>query len=466
MNRSDLLKGVSVFDAKARLSVSKDLLEAALLPLDGHLELDWIPFLSGVLSEYGIVSGLLPAPREDGKKWVLAQGKEPVAGEDSRIIYEVPIRKDGPAEENPEPLMIDLRDRGFIVNVNKGQVIARKTLPGPGVPGMNVFGEEIAPRPGEWIPFPAGPGTEISEDDERLLAIHSGAVVERDGVISVLEEFEIPGPVDVSVGNIQFAGKKLIVKGFIGPGSQVEAAEDLVINGDVEDEVRIKAGGNLDVAGIIRSENTRVIVSGNLSCSAVEYARIEVYGDLRVRDYILNAACTVSGSVHVTGGRGLIAGGSLSAGGSIIANVIGTQANVPTEVSAGNDKRAMDQIISLTKEREGLAKKIEDVREGLLKLRKIEAKGPIDPRAIIIKERLMEAAIAIAGEIQRHNEAIETLSSRMADREMAVVRAMDMIHPNVSVTVCEAFTHIQDSLSGTEFSFQRGAIGIKPLSSP
>lgn len=60
MNRSDLLKGVSVFDGKAQLSVSKDLLEAALFPLDGHLDLDWIPLLSGVFSEYGIVSGLLP----------------------------------------------------------------------------------------------------------------------------------------------------------------------------------------------------------------------------------------------------------------------------------------------------------------------------------------------------------------------------------------------------------------------
>ncbi|MEF3169156.1 MAG: FapA family protein [Deltaproteobacteria bacterium] len=55
--------------------------------------------------------------------------------------------------------------------MNKGQTIARKTRPGPGVPAMNVFGEEIAPRPGEWIPFPAGPGTEISEDDERLSCI-------------------------------------------------------------------------------------------------------------------------------------------------------------------------------------------------------------------------------------------------------------------------------------------------------
>lgn len=466
MNRSDLLKGVSVFDGKARLSVSKDLLEAALFPLDGHLELDWVPQLPGVLAGHGIVSGLLPAPREDGKKWVLAKGKEPVSGEDARIIYEIPLRKDRPGEESPEPLMIDLRDRGVIVNVKKGEVIARKTRPGPGIPGINVFGEEIAPKPGAWIPFPSGPGTEISKDDELLLAIHPGALVKRGGVISVLEEFEIPGPVDISVGNISFVGKRLIVKGFIGTGSEVETAGDLVVKGDVEDEVRIKAGGDMDVTGIIRSENTRVIVSGNLSCSAVEYANIEVHGDLQVRDYILNAVCTVSGSVHVAGGRGLIAGGSVSAGGSIIANVIGTQANVPTEVSAGNDKWAMEQIIYLTKKREGLAKKIEDIRGGLMKLKEIEAQGPLDTRAIIIKERLEEAAVAIAGEIYQHNEAIETLSSRMLDRERAVVRAMDMIHPNVSVSVCEAFIRLQDSLGGTEFSYQRGAIGVKPLSSP
>lgn len=465
MNRSDLIKGVSVLEGKAKLVVSKDFMEAALFPLGGRLELDWIPRLTEVLMEHGIVSGLLPAPMEDGRKWILAQGRDPVPGEDARIIYEIPLRKDGNDEEKHEPLMIDLRDRGVIVNVKKGDVIARKTRPGPGTPGMNVFGEEVAASPGAWIPFPAGPGTEISEDDERLLAVCSGAVTERDGIISVLEEFEIPGPVDASVGNVTFVGKKLVVNGFVGPGFEVEAAGDLVVKGDVEDAARITAGGNLDVTGIIRSENTQVIVSGNLSCSAVEYAKIDVHGDLLVHEYLLDAVCTVSGSVHVTGGRGLIAGGSVKAGGSIIAKVIGTPANVSTEVAAGNNERVLNQILSLSEQREGLAKKLEDIRGGLLKIKELEAKGPLDPRAHFIKERLMEAAISIAGEISRHNEAIETLTSRIAGREMAVVRATDTIYANVTVAVCDAFIHLKNTLGGTEFTYHRGDIGISPLSS-
>jgi uncharacterized protein (DUF342 family) len=470
MTRDELISGILVFDGQARLKVSGDGMEAALSPVSGQLDLQFMQLVPQVLQDAGIVHGVLESPETSGSSMIVARGTRPVDGEDAKIVLALDASPGtgepgtgGNGKVDDQSLYLDPRDLGIVVNVREGQVLARKTPPTEGFPGKDIFGEAVGPKPGLWVDFVFGDGAEVSPDNEaELVALRDGKVELRDGNrLYVLDEWVLEGSVDASTGNIEFWGRSLSVNGSVMGGFEVNVEGNLVIKDNIEDGATVRVAGNLEVGGIIRAEKTEVEVCGDLACAQIEYARVAVKGDLRVKEYILDAVCTVKGSASVTDGKGLIAGGEVFVGRDLAANVLGTQANVPTRVYAGYDPLLRAKVEKLAEGMKTLGQKTADIESGLKRVKIMEAQGPLNEKRAGIKKQLVDSLTAIAQQMGAFREELSVLESKRKNLRLSTIRAVQSAYANTIVSIDDAVLELKRDVEKTAFVFEKGHVVSK-----
>ncbi len=461
MNEALFKDGVPLLDDKLRLFASQDGMEAFIKGEDLILNFSKLENLDKILEENGIVSGILDSPEMTEEKIVIAKGREPVHGEDGRIEM---VCSPETQELLEEKGITDPRETNSIINVRKGEVVARRLPPSPGVDGEDVFGRKVEAASGNWIPFKLGDGVEISPDGNELLAVHSGKLsVDEEGKISVLDQYTIDGSVDWSTGNVTFWGRLLTIRGSVNPGFSVRVEHDLEIEGDVEDEAYIKADGNLKVHGIIRSNLTKIEVGGDLRCNAIEYATVQVRGDMEVEDYLLDAKCDVGGHVGVTDGKGTIAGGKITLGRSLVAKILGSTAYVQTEIAAGYDPEILKLHETATKEIEELTEKQKQVGDLLLKMALAAKKGGLDKKKGAIRKKLKLAWQSIDVMLKQKRQFIEKLEAQLGQMECSYVSALEAAYPNVTISIAGASFVVKEEMHGVKFHFHSGSIAISRL---
>ncbi len=464
MTRTELYKGIEIIKGAAVFKVAEDDLLAFVEGAVSDFQREISKVLPEITEQAGICFGLKKVPEMEGARLIVARGLAPENGKDGRIEITAESFKESQKSEVHDSGTVDLRNLNRIANVARGEVIAKKILPTPGKPGMNIFGEEANQKPGELKTFKLGEGVEIL-DSNTLIASRDGAIsIDADGLISVESEWVVDGDVDTATGHVEFWGEKLTITGSVSGGFTVEAAGDLVIEGQVNDDAIILAGGLIHICGIIRSRNTMVKAGSGLSCSAVEYARIFSGGDVRISDYLLDARLQAEGCIEVSGGKGLIAGGNIELGGSLTAETIGSPANVRTVIAAGINPLLMRHYEGLVLEQEKNAKKLSDIRSGLEKMKKIEAaRGSLDPRMQKVKTTLQEAAAAIASNIEAAKTRIMELEQHMGSMENASITVIKKAHANCKIEIYKASLILDRPLEGVSFSFQKGDIMIQHL---
>ncbi len=460
MSLKKFYSGIKLEDTGCVFKISKD----HLLAWVERVNKENIVKISGlsrdVIKESGISFGILNPYQLNGDKLIIAKGIEPEPGVDGKIE----IVTKSFIEKKADGLIKDPKNLGTIHNVSKGEIIARKIPPTPGKPGKDIFGNVIEPKPGEWVPFKPGNLVEIVNGDT-LVASRSGALsLEDDGTISVSTQWTIKGDVDITTGHVEFYGEKLVVKGSVHGGFTVEAMGDVIIEGNIEDEAIILAGGDVFVNGLIRSQNTMVKTGGSLECGALEYSRLFIGKDLTVRNYVLNGICQVHGSAYIRDEKGLVAGGKVMVGGSIEVKNAGTNANVPTVLSAGHDPLLLIHHESLIKEQETLARKLAKIKEGLLKIQNIEKTGQgLDARLDTIKKNLHAAAIEIANQMDLNKEKIRKIEKDFGLMEKATVSLLDSAFPNVEIRICNASIKLRRPVEKIMFFFKKGEIGAQTI---
>jgi uncharacterized protein (DUF342 family) len=527
MTKDELFKGVEVLNGTAVLKVSTNGMEAVLSPAKPGTVLKATKAeLQQLLQEAGITHGILAYPDIEGTSWVIARGKAPEKGEDAQIVFDVEI-----------PL--DPKDKRIICCV-KEQQLARKLPPGPGVPGFNVFGEELPAIPGKWVVFKAGEGTEVVADDMTLRAARSGKLELKNGKICVIENYVFSGDLtkDIGAEGIHFTGKRLEITGSIKMGVSLQVDGDLIVKNDVEDGCNISVQGNLElegalypaysrvevkgnltctsiesprslacalledekakkakkeydheiaingdlsvkrniedgvrlmiqgsvsVGGIIRSEKTEIRIGGNLTCNSVEKAYLFVEGDLIVTNYLLDARCSVRGDVHATQGKGMIAGGILRAGRSIEVNILGNEANVPTEIYAGNDPVLIQKYEKTVQQIEELSAQLQKITQGLKTIKALEAKGPLDERKAFIKQTLKKAMLPVVEEFHAQKAVLASLETEVANLSTATIIVRKTAYMNTEVHIANTFYPVKSDLSELRFYVKDGILEATPL---
>jgi len=527
MTKDELFKGIEVLNGTAVLKVSTNAMEVVLSPAKPGTVLKATKAeLQQLLQEAGITHGILAYPDIEGTSWVIARGKAPEKGEDAQIVFDVEI----PA---------DPKDKRIICCV-KEQQLARKLPPGPGVPGFNVFGEELPAISGKWVVFKAGEGTEVVADDMTLRAARSGKLELKNGKICVIENYVFSGDLtkDIGAEGIHFTGKRLEITGSIKMGVSLQVDGDLIVKNDVEDGCNISVQGNLElegalypacsrvevkgnltctsiesprslacallkdekakkakkeydheiaingdlsvkrniedgvrlmiqgsvsVGGIIRSEKTEIRIGGNLTCNSVEKAYLFVEGDLIVTNYLLDARCSVRGDVYATQGKGMIAGGILRAGRSIEVNILGNEANVPTEIYAGNDPVLIQKYEKTVQQIEELSAKLQKITQGLKTIKALEAKGPLDEKKAFIKQTLKKAMLPVVEEFHAQKAVLASLETELANLSTATIIVRKTAYMNTEVYIANTFYPVKSDLSELRFYVKDGILKATPL---
>ncbi|MBU0675565.1 MAG: FapA family protein [Proteobacteria bacterium] len=462
-------KGVKVYGELFVLKLSKDKM-AALISTSEECDMATLDIerLMGDVRSNGIVFGLLPSPKfQSTGKYLVAQGEPSKNGDDAKVRMHVQLSNQKvPQLKDSQKDQVDYRELGIIVNVTKGRLLLEKIPFTPGVPGKNVLGEEIKPKPGKDNTLKIGKGVTLTEDGMKIFADLDGKFALVEGRPSVLSEHVIKGDVDMSVGNIVFGGRLLEIQGELISGFQVKCRGDIRIARGVNNSL-VMAGGTLTVKGSICGEEATVKVRGDAEVEFVENGpRVEIGGNLNVTGYIMQADIHVG--KNLTGRQtGRVIGGHLVIGGSVYLAEMGSDAEVNTEVSVGMNldllgrKLRIDAIIPLWSGR--LNELIKNI-SGLQKIKKeMGAEFSVENRERL--KKYQGVMPKLMDKVDRLNEAANAAEAELAEMVDEQIHVYGTLYPGVTFRIGPAvrMTNIQEKEVVVFFDRPSQQIKIRPM---
>ena len=320
-------------------------------------------------------------------KLIIARGRDVKHGENSRfeaMIPEMQSRRNRPLVQSEEKA--DLRDFGVIPAVQAGAAMIRRHPPTAGVDGMTVTGSLIAAVPGQVIEWQLAEGVELSaQDPDLLLAARDGLprVVENGATVD--EVFTVKN-VDLATGHIIFKGS-VVINGDVTEGMKVIAGGNVFVKGFVEGTL-IDAGGDIKIGGSIighqipsaekdSSYSTELKAKGDIQCNLAQYARLSSEGNVYINKQIMH--CAVAAAKVYAGPEdnpnGKVIGGYFYLDYGIYTGNLGapSSSNILIELNRLVDPIAQKQDVLRTSI-SAAKKDMQDIREQLEKLKKIELK--------------------------------------------------------------------------------------------
>lgn len=308
--------------------------------------------LQGFLNQFKITTGIQPEALADllnaaacGKgvaELLIALATPMIHGQDGQLVLSVSDALASAAEtDDTASDTIDMRNVQSFLNVEAGQQVATILPPGPGTPGMTVFGKEIPPEPGTPFPLVLGQNVHRSDDDHRsILADATGRVCVREGEISVEDVYEVEGDVGFKVGNIQFKGF-VEIKGDVLDGFSVKATKGIKVHGIIG-TCSIESEGDVAFSGMNGQGIGVITCGGSLTANYINDTSIECTGDVTVDVEIRNCQIRSLGSIRVN--KGGLAGGEYFALAGIETAILGNVASQQTRVVAGVHYRDLEEL--------------------------------------------------------------------------------------------------------------------------
>ncbi len=383
---------------------------------------------------------------------VAARGKPPVHGREAgyKLRFD-PEKKVGKVLEGGR---IDFREAEAVKNVKKGEVLADVIPPVEPQDGYRVDGSMLRARMERFPGLKPGQNTVPSESGEQILADADGMIVVQGGKFHIVDEYLVAGDVDYRTGNIRASGR-VIIRGGVKPGFEVEAGKDVQIGGDVE-QARVKAAGALDVRGGITAESH--VSAGSVRAKYVLSSEVESEGDVEVSGAITNSRIYARGRVRVLGGKAAILGGEVNAALGIEARTIGSP-SAKTHVAVGVDLRVLREIEHVDKERSAVLDELRVVQSNLGKA------FLKDPRAALaaIPPALRKGKIELLHKMRELYEKEkelaarrDELAARMREQQAAEIAVTGEIHAGTRVTCATACTVLTETLRYVVLYFDPG----------
>lgn len=258
-----------------------------------------------------------------------AAGDRKVDGIDGKIVYNFKQTNERPPKERPDGT-VDYRELGMIQTVEKDEVIASIEPPTEGKSGTDVYGNPIPYKDGVLPAFEQTENTYLSSNKLLLKARIDGNIVFVNGLPQISNIYIVNGNVDSATGNLYSKGS-ILVNGDVTEGFMVQADNHITIRGSVEGAM-LTAGGDITITNGVSGMGTGTIqAGGDIISKFIESANIVAQGNVYA-DVVMNSKIIAFGSIALKGGKGRILGGICKAGRSILANTLGTDAGIHTQL--------------------------------------------------------------------------------------------------------------------------------------
>ncbi|MCL2767153.1 MAG: FapA family protein [Synergistaceae bacterium] len=457
-------------DAVITVSVSKDHMEASVNITPPFFTKPWptLAQIRSALAEKNIVYGIddnvisdIINNRVSNEPVVAAKGIGPVVGKDGWVEVKIDLSSKTDRSENNKE-RIDHRERGLIINVSQGDVLAVRFPPTDGIDGISVSNVPIKAKPGKEIPFPNGAGTVVSEDGSTLLAEISGCLKKIDNRLTISPELNVSGDVDFHVGNIDFVGV-VKIKGAVKDGFRVIAAGDIEI-AEVVEGAHVESKGDILIRGGVRGmDKARIIAAGRIDIGFVDQAELTAGGDVLVHNAALHSDIFAGGSVIVSGsGKSQIAGGKIQAAIEVSCSTMGSEMGTKTEVIVGVSPvyaaRKKELVASLSAYNENMEK----IEANLTFLKKLEAAQALDDdkRALLIS--ITKTKFQVQAQLQNATKELHEIDQMLeTTKAQGIVRVKDVCYSGVSITI-RGYTYlIREPFKFCSFVFEEGEVKLR-----
>jgi len=418
------------------------------------------------IAESGIVFGIKEdtikncidkgSDKDYSEKFVVAEGKAAVNGEDGQILYNYDISGE---KSHPKILgdgTVDYKEINYFSSVYAGEVMAYRTHPTDGEAGTDVFGNNAEPKSGKPAPkLTKGKNTFISEDEMELIAEVSGQLVVSGKTLSISPLLEIPGNVDFSTGNIDFAGS-VIIAGAVLSGFSVEAAGNIEVKGIVE-AATIRATGSVNLYGGIMGRSKGRIESGcNVFTKFAQNATIIAKGNLKT-NALLHSEIIVDGAVDLEGDNCFIAGGTVIAGEEVRAKTIGSHMGTRTEIKVGGNMELSARYEELKASYLTVKHQFNQLNESYEGVVQNEDVANMDAKRKALLVQLLQNRNMLRDRAEKMEEEMTEMMEALK-RTTGKVIAEKVIHSGTSITIGSAYKYLYDDVTVSVFRSVNGVI--------
>ncbi|MFG0251095.1 MAG: DUF342 domain-containing protein [Phycisphaeraceae bacterium JB051] len=282
-----------------------------------------------------------PTPGSEPIRGVVARAQLPVDGVDGKVEWKLDLN---PKQPEPKPQAQDedeeqtpdgkrnFYEDSIYTTVATGTVVGILYEPTPGTDGRDVYGKTLVGKDGK--PYDLQFDETIMRNAKgELITQEDGVLVKSNYAICVRKVIEVHGFVDFSTGNIDFTGDVNVAEG-VRDNFIIKADGIVTVNGLVE-AANIITGKDFNArGGMAGREQGTVNIGNDLNAKYLDAVSGTIKGDLKVDREIINCDLTVIGSVDSP--SGLIIGGKLVIGGKVNVDIIGSDANVRSDLVIGS----------------------------------------------------------------------------------------------------------------------------------
>ena len=375
----------SILTKGTYLKVDEDEMAAWLYLMPPEPEIEYRKQdLIDYLNQKGVVEGLhqsnlsaIIKKKVYNREILVAKGREIQDGKDGYFEYlftpeeyGVPkIREDG---------SVDYTNMSALQNVKAGDKVAIYHPAIQSVDGCTVLGNIMPGKLYHDLPPMRGKG--IRREDEAYYAQSDGKIEVKDGKIDIQNVHEISGDVDLIIGKVEFFGD-IIIYGNVEEGVTIRAGRNIEIHGSTS-LANLYAGGDIILSrGIQGGNRAKVSARGSVFADFIEHTTIEAGGSVQA-NIIMNSNINAKDKVIATGKKGAIIGGYVNALKGVEATNAGNVAELKTIIHCGYEAQTSEQLLEIRRQETDLKAKIAELVDSMTEaLREKRMKGAQTPEA-------------------------------------------------------------------------------------
>lgn len=349
---------------------------------------------------------------------------------------------------------VDYSSMSALQNVHKGDKVAIYHYAEQGENGYTVTGGEMKAPPVRDLPPMRGKG--ITRENGIYYAQSDGKIEVKDGKIDIQNVHEIMGDVDAIIGKIEFFGD-VIINGNVEGGIVIRAGRNIEIHGTTG-AATLFAGGDVMLSRGIQGGG-KISARGNVYAEFIENTTVEA-GGLVQSNVILNAKVNAKDKVITTGKRGAIIGGYTHALKSIEVMTAGNDVELKTVLHCGYEPEAFDKLLEArrkeTELKERLSKLVDTMTEALREKRMRGASTSRNTEASLLEwNRLKDEYFAELDKVGKEREELETT---MEEGKESYIKVDGNIYRNVVISINAEQMTLDRNTCFMRYSADKGVI--------
>lgn len=387
-----------------------------------------------------------------------ARWEAPVDGVDGTITYFFSTDQSlAPIED--EHGEVDFKNLGLVKNITEGTTIAKITLPTEGSPGKDVTGKAVPQRRGIAARYNVGKGTSLINDGTEIIAAVDGNLSYKNGAFTVEEVLYINGDVDVTSGNIDFIGD-VNIKGSVFEGFSVVSKHNISISGSANG-ASLTANGSISVKIGCINCNIESLEGGDIKLGFCENCTVRTEGSVESVSFV--GGEVYAGQKMLATGKGVIVGGKYTALKGMEASVIGSDTYTKTEIILGNNAVLLKERESLAKEIEQMEDKADQLGKILTTLAELAKKTKLPPEREQMKSDALRTRLRLQSDIKKYNKRIEEISKELEKTQNLSIGAKRMFYPGVTLRINSSILQINAVQSNSRATVVGGEIVFRPF---